>query len=125
MYTLKNNICHLKDKRNNLEKAGVVYEIDCNQCAAKYIGETGRQTRDRMEEHQNDILQKKPASKIFQHVNENPGHSFDFNNVRILGNEKNLHTRRLLEGVHSYMETSSINQYLPVNGSYKQFLPRS
>ena len=49
--TIKSKICHLKDKRKNLDKAGVIYQIDCNQCQAKYIGETGRQVRDRMKEH--------------------------------------------------------------------------
>ena len=123
--TIKDKICHLKDKRKNLDKAGVVYELDCNQCTAKYIGETGRQTRDRMKEHQNDISVRKPASKIYQHVNNNQGHSFDFNNVRILAHERYVHTRRHLEGVHSYMKTSSINQYFPVNNAYKPFLPQS
>ena len=120
--TIKNKICHLKDKRKNLDKAGVVYQVDCNQCSAKYIGETGRQTRDRMKEHQNDVSNGKPASKIVQHINDHNGHSFDFENIHILANEGNPHVRRQLEGIHSFMQNASINQYLPVKESYKPFL---
>ena len=120
--TIKNKICHLKDKRKNLDKAGVVYQVDCNDCQAKYIGETGRQTRDRMKEHERDVTNQKPASKIFQHVDGNQGHSFDFENVHVLANEKNLHVRRQLEGIYSFMQPSSINQYILVKNSYKQFL---
>ena len=123
--TIKNQLCHLKDRRKNVDKAGVVYQLDCTQCTAKYIGETGRQAKDRMKEHQKDISNCKPASKIFQHVNNNPSHSFDFDNLRVLANEKNLHVRRHLEGVHSHMQPSSINLYIPVKNSYQQFLPQS
>ena len=55
-------------KRTVQEKAGVVYRLDCKDCDAKYVGETGRQVQDRMAEHKRDIEKKKPASKVFQHV---------------------------------------------------------
>ena len=40
--TLKSKLCQIKDKREVSERAGVVYQINCNNCPAKYIGETGR-----------------------------------------------------------------------------------
>ena len=55
----------MKDKRTVQEKAGVVYRLDCKDCDAKYVGETGRQVQDRMAEHKRDIEKKKPASKVF------------------------------------------------------------
>ena len=47
-----------------------------------------------MKEHQNDIVNEKLASHVFQHTDENPGHSFDFDHVKILGTENNLRARR-------------------------------
>ena len=60
---LKNELCHLKDKRKVGEKAGVVYKLDCKDCDARYVGETGRQVQDRMIEHQRDIANKKRYQK--------------------------------------------------------------
>ena len=48
---LRNELCHIKDKRDINEKAGVVYKLDCKNCDATYVGETGRQVQDRMAEH--------------------------------------------------------------------------
>ena len=61
---LRNELCRLKDTRRTDEKAGVVYKIECGDCNAKYVGETGRQVKDRMAEHQRDIRNKKAASKV-------------------------------------------------------------
>ena len=38
--TLKNGLCDLKDKRTDDLKRNVVYQVNCNNCDAKYIGET-------------------------------------------------------------------------------------
>ena len=57
---VKNIVCKLKDRRNNLEKAGVVYKIECKECESNYIGEAGRCVQDRIDEH------KKDARKIMK-----------------------------------------------------------
>ena len=59
---LRNELCHLKDKRSTGERAGVIYKLDCKDCDAKYVGETGRQLQDRMKEHQRDIATKKKVA---------------------------------------------------------------
>ena len=81
--TLKYELTHLKDKQPALNRAGLVYKLDCNECDAVYVGETGRQVKDRMREHQNDIVKGKQVSKVYNHVNET-GHSFNFDNVSVL-----------------------------------------
>ena len=53
--TFKNIVCKLKDRRNNLEKAGVVYKIECKDCESNYVGETGRCLQDRINEHKKDV----------------------------------------------------------------------
>ena len=115
---LRNELCHLKDQRPVQERAGVVYKIDCGDCNAKYVGETGRQVQDRMAEHQRDIANKKKASKVFEHVSRT-GHNFKFDEVSILDNCSNRKTRLHLESVHTYQQNNSINRSLILNSAYQ------
>ena len=115
---LRNELCNLKDRRPVQEKAGVVYKIDCADCDAKYVGETGRQVRDRMTEHKRDISNKKNASKVYEHVNRT-GHSFKFDDVSILDSCANKKTRLHLESVHTFIHSKSINRSLILNSTYK------
>lgn len=118
---LRNELCHLKDKRSVGERAGVVYQLDCKDCDAKYVGETGRQLQDRMKEHQRDIVNKKKVSKVYEHVNTTK-HSFDFENVRILDNCSHRKARLHLESVHTYMQHNTINRSLTLDNTYKPLL---
>ena len=122
---LKNEICHLKDRRPVNERAGVVYKLNCLDCNAAYVGETGRQVEDRMAEHRRDIANRKQTSKVFEHVN-GTGHSFDFDNVEILDNCNHKKVRLHLESVHTYMEPNSINRSLGMDSAYRPlFEPRT
>ena len=115
---LRSELCHLKDKKTPQEKSGVVYKIDCENCDEKYVGETGRQVRDRMLEHERDVRNKKPASKVFEHVRET-GHNFKFENVSILDNSSHKKTRLHLESIHTFKESNSINRSLILNSTYQ------
>ena len=115
---LKNELCHLKDRRPVAEKAGVVYKLACGDCNACYVGETGRQVEDRMVEHRRDINNRKITSKVFEHVN-NTGHNFDFDNVSILDQCKHKKVRLHLESVHTYMHSNSINRSLIMDSAYR------
>ena len=95
----------------------MVYGLDCNDCSAIYVGETGRQVKDRMKEHQADIIKKKPVSKVYMHT-ANAGHGFDFDNVKVLDSCSNLRTRRQLESVHTHLQSNSINRAIDLNSSY-------
>ena len=106
--SIKNEVCKLKDKRENSDKAGIVYGLNCMSCPSVYVGETGRQTRDRMKEHQFDIVKKKAMSKVYKHTAET-GHSFNFDDVKILDDTSNVRVRRQLESTHTHLQTNSIN----------------
>ena len=60
--TLRRNLCKLKDKREAYENSGIVYEIKCLDCSASYLGETGRELKLRIKEHQENSRKKLPAS---------------------------------------------------------------
>ena len=122
--TLKHELTHLKDKQPAFNKAGVVYKLDCNECDAVYVGETGRQVKDRMREHQNDIVKAKQVSKVYNHVNET-GHSFNFDNVTVLDNCQSVKVRLQLECIHTELQSNSINRSLNMNSIYHSVINRN
>ena len=119
--SLKSELTHVKDKQLAQNKAGVVYKLDCNECNAVYVGETGRQVKDRMREHQNDIAKSKPLSKVYNHVND-LGHSFNFDNVSVLASSSHAKIRLNLESIHSDLQSNSINRSLTLNPIYHSVL---
>ena len=54
--TLRRILCNLKDKREAYENSGIVYEIKCLDCSASYVGETGRELKLKIKEHQENCL---------------------------------------------------------------------
>ena len=56
--TIRNELCNLKDKRSNNDRAGVVYGLDCESCPSIYVGESGRQVKDRMKEHRSSHFEE-------------------------------------------------------------------
>ena len=55
--TLRSILIHPKDNTPDHKKCGVVYEIQCPQCPAQYVGETARTLETRMKDH---LKQKSP-----------------------------------------------------------------
>ena len=49
--TIKNNICKLKDKVDELDKSCVIYHIKCQEHKEDYVGETSRAMKTRAYEH--------------------------------------------------------------------------
>ena len=114
-------MCKLKDPRNNLEKAGVVYKIECKECESNYVGETGRCLQDRINEQNKDVRKKNERSNIYQHV-RNTGHEFKFEEVKVLDEEANAIKRRFLEGVHTLMNRDTINRALDISPFFHPML---
>jgi hypothetical protein len=56
---------HIKDTFNKIG----IYQLKCNNCPMKYVGQTGRNFRTRFKEH-------KPISKFAQHVLDTQ-HTYD------------------------------------------------
>ena len=54
-YTIKSQLIRLKDKVATYDKCGVVFKIDSIDCLNKYIGETERNLKMRLKEHQKNI----------------------------------------------------------------------
>ena len=87
-----------------------MYEIDCEYCERKYIGETKKRLEERVKEHICNIRTKREISLIFQHCRDN-NHSIKFNNAKVIASNKNPTARRFLESFYSKNQ-NSFNRYI-------------
>jgi len=85
-----------KDSLEHDSKRNVVYKIDCKNCNASYIGQTGRKLNTRIKEHHNNINKKTGnLSVLLSEHRLQFEHEFD--NIKILDNERYLGKRLVLE----------------------------
>ena len=107
--TLKQALVKPKDRDPFEEQAGVVYEISCKDCSAKYIGQTGRHLRERLKEHKratergNDL-----ESGVAEHV-ANTGHHIDWS-ANVLDKDLNQRRRLVREAISIRKNKPSMNR---------------
>ena len=122
-----NNFIKLgKDLLHNHMKSGVVYKINCLDCNALYIGQTSRQLKKRMYEHDRSVKKLDERSVISSHCHKYT-HSFDFDNVQVLDSEKNKFRREFSEMLHIFLHTNNINKKLDIcflKNTYKNSLKK-
>ena len=81
--TLRKELVHPKDRDSLVEKAGVVYQVNCKQCDAAYIGQTGRHLYERIKEHRSAVKKGYTRqSGIAEHAYEKH-HDIDWDGVQI------------------------------------------
>lgn len=124
--TLKTNLCKMKDARSSEEKAGVIYKMPCRDCEVCYIGETGRALRERLKEHEKDVIKKNIKSNVYHHVRDTD-HLFDFKNTKLLDTEPQKYKRLHLESIYTLKNPTAINRsietseiYLPIIRTQQQ-----
>jgi len=92
----------LNNARNNSpsnSKSGV-YKLQCNNCSAKYIGQTGRKLETRVKEHIAAWHNKTKQSHFANHLHET-NHTFNSQtNTTILEIENRYYQRLKLEQLH-------------------------
>jgi predicted GIY-YIG superfamily endonuclease len=75
-----------KPKQEKIDKA-IVYAIPC-ECGKFYVGETGRDLKTRIKEHQNSATKDNPdLSKLTEHPHKYD-HRFIFNDTRVIAREE-------------------------------------
>ena len=79
---------------------GSVYVINCTACSDVYVGQTGRQTTDRMREHGTGYSHVQGA--VTRHNNSNPGHLMDLENPTHVYHSDCLNTRQTVEAALIY-----------------------
>jgi len=80
--TICSKVVALKDKTDRSEKTRVAYIIKCQDCEAKYVGETKRRLRKKIQEHNH------APSSVRDHM-RSEGHSFDSDKVKVLHQDGN------------------------------------
>ena len=99
-------------KTPTLQQHGIIYQFNCNDCNGCYIGQTGQKLESRLKQHHNDHKSKKlrPNNTAAFYYTKNTGHTFDLDNTKIIGTEKHLQKRLILEPIFiNKNKTTSIN----------------
>ena len=94
-----------------------IYEIKCLDCSATYIGETGRELKLRIKEHQENSRKKLPTSPIYKHLEETGHQDFDWDNKGKHSNRK--HSRLFLETCFTLTNENSINRHIAIPEVYR------
>ena len=93
-----------KDRLEKHNNKNLIYQVNCKNCPANYVGQTKRLLKTRIGEHENNInLSSKYHNVISKHIlTNNRTHDFDYNynNVKILHNETNFKKRSFAEMVY-------------------------
>lgn len=71
-----------KERLTTLNKSGV-YEVNCTDCNAIYIGQSGRSIKCRISEHRKDIINNRRSTGFADHCITN-NHYIDVNNIKLL-----------------------------------------
>ena len=56
------------DKGETIDQNGIIYIRIGNECNKEYIGETGKELRERITEHKNAVRRCDALSAIYQHI---------------------------------------------------------
>ena len=87
----------MKDRIPISLRSSVVYSIPCSGCDRKYIGQTSQFLKKRITQHKSDIRVGKFKFCALAAHTHTTGHSFNYDEVRILASEPSLRSRLLLE----------------------------
>ena len=96
--TLRSILVHLKDKTPDHKKCGVVYEIQCPECPAQYVGETARTLETRMKDN---LKQKSPR----EHE-----HPIKMDDVKVVAHEDIMWGRKIRDSIKIRTRHPAINR---------------
>ena len=83
----------------------VVYKIECIDCNISYIGETKKQLKDRVKQHEAAVRNKTNLSVVCHHVAQN-NHTMNFSGAKVLAKLKQEKLRKFLEDFFTYSDSN-------------------
>ena len=110
--TLRQLLTYVKDKDEPRNGQGAVYKINCSDCHASHIGETGRNLTTRLTEH------KRATRKHHRLTN----HTIDWDSAQCLTYNTNYFQRLTLESWFTNLEQTSLNRSQPLPAPYKRLI---
>ena len=112
--TLRQHLVSPKDKTEKKDITGAIYHIPCQgtttrgQCKESYIGETERNVKTRFNEHRRP---SSLSSEVSQHIHiESPGHTVDFDKVKILDRDPRYLERGIKESIYISTHKPTLNR---------------
>lgn len=102
--SLKKFIKVHKDKLDRYSKTNIIYKIDCSSCDASYVGQTGRQLRTRITEHQRDFYKDYDRQSVVSKHRSDSDHDFLWSDIKILNSEQSYNKRLISEMLHIKMQ---------------------
>ena len=98
-----------KDKLQQESRSNVVYKINCMDCEASYVGQTGRLLKTRISEYRNHINRNTAQASVITEHRISLSHDFDWNNIEILDEETILNKRLIFEMIFIGKQKQSLN----------------
>ncbi|KAM7296905.1 GIY-YIG nuclease family protein [Ixodes scapularis] len=127
--TIANVISKPKDPTPPEAERVVIYQVQCKECDASYIGETERKRKTRLKEHAQDVANSTNATRFKSELVDHAwtsGHQFDFDKAR----DKRRGLRKLLESWFIQndkcgSDSSLVNKNRgPLPDVYTNFMPK-
>ena len=117
--TLRQKLVHPKDKIPNTKQSNLIYSIRCQEsgCREHYIGETKQLLKNRLYQHKRGNDDNKSA--VYEHL-KTTNHSFNDEQVKILGKEKRWFERGVKEAIFVKKYGPSLNR----GGGLRYVLPQ-
>ncbi|XP_076049349.1 uncharacterized protein LOC143030029 [Oratosquilla oratoria] len=116
MNTLHGILTKVKDKETEGDQVGIVYGIECRDCDAHYVGDTGKKLTTRVLEHRRAVGRKDKSSAIFRHCDDRQ-HEMDWQNAGVRYKAGGKGARLFLEAWAS--DHKSINRCVTLNALYE------
>jgi hypothetical protein len=104
--TIRSMIVRPKDPTPDTKKCGIVYELNCDECDAKYVGETSRSFETRIKEHKR---KRGVLTAVGEHLNET-GHSLDEEGTRVVAREEQFWPRKIHEAIEIKLRAPNLNR---------------
>ena len=106
--TLRSLLSKPKDPIPKEDRNNAIYQLNCKDCEAVYVGETKRTLNIRAEEHITAIKSASKKSHTAEHCWKY-NHDFDWKHKKVLDFEKNWKTRTIKESIYSEENEHHIN----------------
>ena len=119
--TLRHLLTNVKDKDEPNNRQGAIYKIECSDCQASYIGETGRNLNTRLTEHKRATRNGDVNNHISEHHRQT-NHRIDWDSAKCLTYSTNYFQRLTLESWFTNLEQTPLNRCQQLPAPYKQLI---
>ena len=114
-------LTNIKDRDEPRNRQGAVYKINCSDCHASYIGETGRNLITRLTEHKRETRKGNVNSHIAEH-HQLTNHTNDWDSAQCLTYSTNYFQQLTLESWFTNLEQTPLNRCQPLLAPYKRLI---